>query len=386
MQGQAIYESFTNADVSGLTQSGFATQLIAANYEFRTPELSRLSTSMELAWQGEAAGVAERGASPLIIRHALTSPQISNVAMSIRQQVEAFQTAKMSVVPVPPLPDKPGFLDNVVTLGEANGSYEKDLAAVHNANDHNVTVMTQYENTTRQNASLLADISPALRQLPPLPNDNVDEPTGPGTPIPRSSPQRVRPPRGGSSAGTAQGGTSNTSHPQFRSGSSQTGTGLGQTVAQSSPTASSGVVTPDGESSRLSPVPAPDAPRSDRSYGSIGAGYGPGAGPAPRGMPGAPRESGAFGGPRETGGGEPGARGGGASGLGSRGSTVPEGTAGRGTAGRAGAPGAGGFGGGTRRGESEEDYEHERPPFLVEADPDELFGNTESAAPPVIGG
>ena len=386
MHGQAIYESFVNADVSGLSQSGFATERVAANYEFRTSELSRLSTSMERAWQGKAAGSADRGASPLIIRHAAAAPQISNVATSIRQQVEAVQTAKMSVVPVPPMPDKPGFFDNVFSLGGANSSYEKNLAAVDSANDHNVAVMAQYENTTRQNASLLAGTSPELRQLPPLPNYDVAEPIGPGTPIAHPGPNQVGPPRGGGSAGTAQGGTSSSAQPQFASGPAATGADPGQTGAQATSTAPSGMVTPDGGSPRPTLVPLPDGPRSGQLFGPVSAGYGPDAGPTLRGMPGVPREAGAVSGPRGTGGGESGGRGGGTSGPGSRGFMVAEGTAGRGTTGRVGAPGAGGLGGGTRKGDSAEDYEHERPSFLVEADPDELFGNTESAAPPVIGG
>jgi hypothetical protein len=45
-------------------------------------------------------------------------------------------------------------------------------------------------------------------------------------------------------------------------------------------------------------------------------------------------------------------------------------------------PGGGGGGG---RGQGGEDGEHQRPSFLVEADPDETFGTDEVTAPPVIG-
>ncbi|MEV8615560.1 hypothetical protein AB0383_48035 [Amycolatopsis sp. NPDC051373] len=38
-----------------------------------------------------------------------------------------------------------------------------------------------------------------------------------------------------------------------------------------------------------------------------------------------------------------------------------------------------------RRGEEEEDAEHRRPDFLVEPDPDALFGTDQRTIPPVIG-
>lgn len=54
-------------------------------------------------------------------------------------------------------------------------------------------------------------------------------------------------------------------------------------------------------------------------------------------------------------------------------------------------PGGGGRGGGPmggapgRRGEGEEDDEHQRPSYLVEGDPDSAFGNDQMTAPSVIG-
>jgi hypothetical protein len=44
-----------------------------------------------------------------------------------------------------------------------------------------------------------------------------------------------------------------------------------------------------------------------------------------------------------------------------------------------------GHGGGGRKGQGEDDGEHERPSFLVEPDPHDTFGTDEVTAPPVIG-
>ena len=61
----------------------------------------------------------------------------------------------------------------------------------------------------------------------------------------------------------------------------------------------------------------------------------------------------------------------------------------RGGAGAAGAAGRGGAGGMAGvpggRGQGDDDEEHQRPSFLVEGDPDAVFGTDEMTAPPVIG-
>jgi hypothetical protein len=50
-----------------------------------------------------------------------------------------------------------------------------------------------------------------------------------------------------------------------------------------------------------------------------------------------------------------------------------------------GAGGTGGFGGAPLSGRKEEDEEHTRPDYLIEPDPDALFGSDERASSPVIG-
>jgi hypothetical protein len=57
----------------------------------------------------------------------------------------------------------------------------------------------------------------------------------------------------------------------------------------------------------------------------------------------------------------------------------------RGVAGEPGAGSAGGMGAG-RGQRGKDDEEHKRASYLVEADPDSIFGSDERTAPPVIGG
>lgn len=389
MSGQAIYESFVYGDVSGLVRSGAATLRLSDNYQSRAEALARMATAMEDAWRGEAASAARRGASPLAARYEMTVPQIRNATKSIQQQADAFGVARNSVVPVPPMPEKPGFFDNVFSLGNASRDHESQVAAIQSANDHNIAVMAQYENTTRQNAAMLTQIPTALGSFPPLRDDRIQELSG--SPIPGATTNpTARPGNGGQSGsgGASQGGASTTSSPQQQF-SSTADTGLAQTRPESAKTAPSGVTSADIGAPKPTPAPSLDAQRPGLSLGSIGAGYGSGADPTRGGVPGGPRGAGAFGGPRGAGAGgagEPGPRGSGAGGMGARGPAGMESPLGRGAAGRAGTPGTSGAAGGARRGESEDDLEHQRPAFLVEADPDELFGSDEATAPPVIGG
>ncbi len=92
------------------------------------------------------------------------------------------------------------------------------------------------------------------------------------------------------------------------------------------------------------------------NFGGGGAGGAGGAGQAPRG--GLPAGAGGSGPP----------------------AVAPRG--GMGPGGRGGAPMGGAPG---RRGEGEEDDEHQRPSYLVEGDPDSAFGNDQMTAPSVIG-
>ncbi|GLZ42498.1 PPE domain-containing protein [Actinokineospora sp. NBRC 105648] len=73
-------------------------------------------------------------------------------------------------------------------------------------------------------------------------------------------------------------------------------------------------------------------------------------------------------------------------GVGTPAAEAAAGRAGSGPAGgRSGAMGMGGAGAGTR-GQGEEDDEHTRAAYLLEADPDSIFGTDERTVPPVIGG
>jgi len=387
MSGQEIYESFTRGDFSGLQTSGVATMRLSVSYADRAQRLDRLAAEMERAWQGDAADSARRGAGPLANRLALAIPQLGNAGRSIEQQAEEFLVAKNSVVPVPPVPEKPGFFDNVFSLGNAQGDYEKKLAAAQSANDNNVAVMTRYEDATRRNVDMLTQIPAAFASFPSLGDAHIHELPPSGAPIPETTTTGIPPAgQGGQPAADSAPAGEAASTSQSRAGnpsqSAAADAGLAGTRAESTGTAAASVAPLDIASPKQSLAPSLDGPRAGPPLGPVGVGYGLGADATRGGVPGGPREPGGLGGPRGAVArpvSDPGVRG--------RGPAWPESPAARG-AGRAGTgrAGAGGPVGAGRRSESEDDLEHRRPAFLVEADPDELFGNDQTTAPPVIGG
>ncbi|WP_290057213.1 hypothetical protein [Amycolatopsis solani] len=107
-------------------------------------------------------------------------------------------------------------------------------------------------------------------------------------------------------------------------------------------------------------------------FGPGGGGFGPGSSSGTSGGSGSSPGSGARG---------PGA----ASGAGMPGEARSGGVRG-GAAGKPGSPGMGGMGHGAKGGKGEEDAEHQRASYLVEADPESIFGGSdERTVPPVIG-
>lgn len=122
-------------------------------------------------------------------------------------------------------------------------------------------------------------------------------------------------------------------------------------------------------------------PGGGGDYGRSGGGGRYGGGPG-GGFGGGPGGGGPGGG---SGSGSGMGRGGGPGGFGPGGALAAESAAMRGAAGGRGGPGGMMPMGGSRA-NGEDDDEHNRPSFLVEADPDAVFGTDEMTAPPVIGG
>jgi hypothetical protein len=397
MNGQEIYHNFrggTGDDAAGLIEAGAKVFTVTKRYEDRTKSITNLTTKMEGAWQGDAAGAAQRGAGPLAVEHGLAQPNMVTAYHTLNSQATAFNTAKSQVTEIPPTPEKPGVWDNLTSFGGAGHTYEEKVGKVNTANDHNVAVMEQYETTTSSNTSAMPTtygrITDDYSAL------GVDRPSPP----PPSQPYNpvVSNPNGRS--GQSNG---NSSHTTGTTGSSFTNAGQHNPPGGHThqPPGNSQTNPSDNRPPGGLP-PRPNLPGGNPGQGGGGGGNPaipgmlPGFGPTGGGGGGGPRGAGGFG-PRGSGSFGPGGTGGpGAGGPGAgRGSGFGPGAGGaaaaaEGAAGRGGAAGGRGgmggmHGGGGKRGEGEEDTEHERPTFLVEPDPHETFGTDEVTAPPVIG-
>jgi hypothetical protein len=271
-----------------------------------------------------------------------------------------------------------------------------------------------YSNTDTSSRTPTSDSTPLPTGQTDVPPTHSGDPSGPGNPSDPGNPgnpgNRGNP--GIPSVPGDPGSPGNPGNPGIPGLPPPGGGGSGSGSGSGSG-AGNGGTTPSGD---LPSLPGPGQfPTPGTSGGGSGSGGGqnPGLGtPLPiGGLPGpnagdfergagrgfgggrVPGASGGFGsggfGPGGSGGaGGPGGagRGGGVGGMGPGGALAAEGAALRG----GGAAGRGGVGGGMvpggKRGEDEEDDEHQRASYLVEGDPDAVFGTDEATAPPVIGG
>lgn len=403
MNGSEIYHNFhgrTGDDGAGLVLAGAKLIKVSDRYKDRTTSITELTTTMESAWQGGAAGAAQRGAGPLAVEHGLAQGGMSTASTALDSQVSAFNTAKGKVTQIPPTPDKPGMWDNVTSFGGAGRNYETKMNQVNTANDQNVAAMEEYEATTSSNTSTMPttygritdDYSAVGVERPAAPPPSQPyNPVIPGTSNPGSSST-------GSGTGTTPGSTGTGPGGRTNLPGSGTGKPPGSTT------------NPPGNTTTNPSQNRPPVGLPPRSTLPPGQNPGQGGNPALPGMlpPAAfgPNSGGGGGfGPRGSGGGfgpggsgSGGAGGPGASGRGpgsggfgpgAGGAAAAEGAAARGGMGAGGRGGVGGMGGGMgghgNKGQGEDDSEHERPSFLVEPDPHETFGTDEVTAPPVIG-
>jgi hypothetical protein len=439
MDGRAIYDNFHQGQ-GGEQLATAATSLVKAHdkYDNLAVDIRTLTAEMDALWEGDAGGAARRGAGPLVVEHELAKPELHTAQDLTVRQVGSFDRAKAAVQPVPDKPEEPGFWDNVNPWSDAEDDFERDLQKHNGANDANVQVMRAYESDSTYNetgmptsyGNLAPDQSaivvgpepgdpgtgrPGQRWVPPSnPGENGSNPPGSsGIGNPPGSSPGYQPPGSTNPSGAAPpGGWGSSQQPGYGTGPGYQSPGTSASSAYPTNSYPPGTY-PPGTSyppGTYPPGTGPDGrgPNSGGQGGYPGTG---GSGPYGTGTGGSGGGSGAGGGG--------GARGGGGSGgYGSGGSGAGSGAGGTGAGARSGAgAGAGGFGagggfgdeghgnqnragagaggrggagmgggGGGGRGQGGEDEEHQTASYLLENDPDSIFGSDEITAPPVIGG
>ncbi|MGQ0837377.1 hypothetical protein [Actinokineospora sp.] len=340
--------------------------------------------SSATTWTGVAAEGARQALAGLANKSGQAGRASQLAGTVYTQQAQALATAKNTVPPPPNPPYDPRAaalrlqtITDPVAYAQQAQLDQQQAAAQQAAHRQAAQAVQTYDQTLTATASAAPAFAPPPRAAKPddgrdavgtdwrggAPGDRTDTPTGGhgGSDVPPGGPGA---PGDGSGPAGGHGGAGSTEPAGQTSGSGATpvtsvtgGVGIGpggQPVAGARP-----------ESLPIGP-------------GGVGSGTGDtGRGGLGGGLPG--RSTG--GGPGSSG--PPGSGGrAGASPLG--GASAGESAAGRGT-GRPGTSGVGAGMGAGGRGSRAEDTEHQRPDYLVEADPDGLFGTDEITAPPVIG-
>jgi hypothetical protein len=436
MTGEEIYRNFTEGSTVMLACAGSDVDKLATAYQQIGAGLKHAQQMMMASWTGGAALPAWAAATELANAVEQSADRLTSYGEAHGKQATAFETASRTVVVVPPEPAALNPFEvaaEVFKTGNPAAPFDKireHQAAVdahHAAAEINNNVMIAYEKAT--SGHTIPDDYPTLTatgnpdntidhevDTPPGEDDDPEDGGGEregGGPVPA-----------GVAPGTGSAGGS---------GGNPGGFGIGEVGA-------GGVDPGEVDLDDLPPDPDPDTDpgRTDPSQAPPGPSSGPFGPPTYHGPPPGPPPTGpppiTDPGPPLTG---PPPGSGGSSGTGtqaaranasgrtgqldgselpgavpwSAGSGDPSGenargagqSAGRGLGVGAGVPGAAGgwrtgpgatprgaggpgaFGGAPLSGRKEEDEEHARPDYLIEPDPDDLFGSDERASSPVIG-
>ncbi|RSM58858.1 hypothetical protein DMH03_23415 [Amycolatopsis sp. WAC 01376] len=444
VDGKQIYENFTQGDTRNLRSAADGVAELADAYVERGMAIKSLQTRMASSWTGSGADAANAGAGPLEQAFKETADPLFTTKASVTMQADSFDDSGSSVVPVPPKPDKPnpwttGLKGAIPFAGPfmVNNdikNYQEGVAKHEAANQNNVRVMDQYDSVTSSTSSSLPTDYGVLKNDGANVSVKVDDGPPPIKPPPVIPVKPGRNGGGDDNDGTDTSGTDDngTNQNQNKPGSDQNQTKPGSTDdrpvnPRDKPGGDTNITTPTrkpgsgdttlpsgggrGKPGSTTEIPGrnpgrgtgdsdnviglPNGPGQNYNPGGGNTGQNPPGGSSGRNVPGPNSAAGRLlggeggtggraGGPGGPGSGGLGAgRGSGMGGLGGLGGADVAG--GRGGAGRGGGGQMGPMGAGGRRADGDEDDEHQRPDYLIEADPDAIFGTDQRTSPPVIG-
>ena len=403
----------SNADPDGVNAQGQTYTDIGNDFADLTDTLNKAVGTASVAWQGKAAAGGASFTTAMSSWHASTAQGAQYAGTQMFDQSQALSQARANMPPpvaTPTVSDLQHALMTYNPLDSASINTLENLANQADAGNSNHQVMArvaqQYDAQLGTSATLPAFSAPTQF------NPNQPAPAG-------STGSGAT----GSTSGTGSGGTSmkyahGLSGAPVGAGAGNAGSGVsGGRPGSGLPTVNPGQSASSGQGSQTQPPNGSTTAQGAGSYppptitgqGADGPGPTAGAGPMGGGGTGSSYGAGPIGGPFGPVGGGASYGGGGSTwgptgsriGGGSGGSAPGQGGARSGasaganaaeesslegsTAGTRGstAGAAGGLGPG--RGRGGEDREHRRPEYLMESDPDSLFGTDEKTIPPVLG-
>lgn len=366
-------------------------------------QVNELSNKMNAAWQGKAADQAVSGAGPMATASDSASTSLDQAATAMNNQVSAFDTAYNNVVPMASAAPQNNPINEFVSAFGITTPLDNQISQYNAAGQHNVQVYNNYSNASSANAAAmptdygtLPEPHPTITVAPPSGSPTGGGATYAGAMMPSSATGSgstgYRPPSGGAGYTNANWASAGPRSNGFTAPSGANGPGSGWSEAASP---------------SVGPTQLAGYTQAEPNMG-----FGPGSSQA--GFPSMPGEQGTMGGWAGPGGGlgtdefggpNSGRFGSGsAESLGAGGPTADAST----TSGPAGSSGAdevmarGGFPGGApgtsgaqgmapmaeagRGRQGDEDTLHQTPDYLLEADPDAIFGSDRMTVPPVLGG
>ncbi|TNC27442.1 hypothetical protein [Amycolatopsis alkalitolerans] len=389
-----MVQTVSPSQVTGVSSSW--TQLANAMATFGQ-QLGQAANNSGATWKGDAAESAHNFVSGL----GTWSDQSGQAAQLAADQVYSQSSAAESAKNTMPEPIPFSWTDEIKSWGSSgpfdlvdniNKSLQKQKDS-QDAHDQAVQVMSSYDQNLYSAASKAPAFNPPPTFDPPaggsvghvsggLDGTNSSSYTGPtGGSVGASGGAHSGQTSGsGSVSGNLSGFTPPTLNAGVKTGGSST---PGRTSAQNFQP-SSGTINPNATSGLgqnglgsmgampMGGLAGAGGMGGDEAYSSkLGRGGASGFGPGGGGSAASSGSAGA--------GAQSGARAGGAGAA-----ETAAGAGGRGATGATGRSGMGGMGHGGK-GQGGEDDEHQRPSWLIEPDPDDVFGTSERTAPPVIG-
>ena len=382
-------------------------------FEEFAEDLRDAVTKSQQEWGGDGADAAHSYFTSLKTWSEANSHNAELASSTLARQSEAASTAKTSMpepIPFDLEQEMESWGSNPFTVHEQISQAIQKMKDSRAAHEQAAQVMHQYDTQLYEAASK----QPLFAEPPTFGGGSGDSGGGPSEVIrvPETSVDSGSADSDTRTSGFVDGSVPKGSVSSFTSRSGGVGDGgIGTPSptppAGSGPSTGAGVVPPMTRPSGLNPGGMTRPPaggrgsqRSGFGPGGMGAvpaaglagGFGPGGGAGGGGYSGGRVPGAGFGPGGGAGGAGAGAGAGAATGARPMGGAAAAGpgaaaAAGAGAAGRGGmgaAPMGAGAGAG-KGGQGGEDNEHQRPTYLVEADPDDVFGTDQRTAPPVIG-
>ncbi|WP_216212145.1 hypothetical protein [Amycolatopsis aidingensis] len=410
IDARQIWEQIHPGSSTSVRDGADAANNLQRVHHDRAGQIDALNRMMDEAWTGDAGAQAQAGAHPLGIWLRDSASNLEQSSTYLNSQGDSFDTAKSQVQEISAEPPEAGFLDGINPFSDK----DEEIEEYNRVGQSNVQAFNAYYQASMQNAASMPQYgawegnnisdgnieTPEIHKpgpgddgrsgdIPPggtgnIPSGTGNIPSGTGN-IPAAGGNI--PGGGGNLPGNVPGtgnipgpgnipGTGNVPGPGGYQPNTPPGYQPGTVPGYQSPgwddgTSTSGYTPPK--------IPSADIP------GGGGGGFGPGG-------------SGGFGpGGGASGGFGPGGSGAGAGPGAATGAVAPGSGSGAGTGGQGAAGGRGGAGmgrmggmpmggmaGGGRGGQGGGDEEHQNR-FLIEEDPNSLFGSDELTTPPVIG-